>query len=69
MTYVMNSSFLSSRPAYRDILKEYWVEVILFDGDSVVVTIYAYSEEDAQAEAASMFDNVDYTMVQGCYAY
>lgn len=68
MTYVMNSSFHSSLPTNRDILKEYWVEVMLFDGESEVVTIYAYSEEDAQDEAASMFDNVDYTMVQGCYA-
>lgn len=68
MTYVMNSSFRSSFPTNRDILKEYWVEVMLFDGESEVVTIYAYSEEDAQDEAASMFDNVDSTMVQGCYA-
>lgn len=68
MTYVMNSSFRSSLPTNRDILKEYWVEVMLFDGESEVVTIYAYSEEDAQDEAASMFDIVDYTMVQGCYA-
>lgn len=68
MTYVMNTSFRSSLPTNRDILKEYWVEVILFDGESEVVTIYAYTEEDAQDEAASMFDNVDYTMVQGCYA-
>ena len=34
MTYVMNSSVLSSLPTNRDILKEYWVEVILFDGES-----------------------------------
>lgn len=69
MTYVMNSSVLSSLPTNRDILKEYWVEVILFDGESESVTIYAYNEEDAQDEAASMFDNVDYTMIQGCYVY
>jgi len=63
----MNSSVLSSLPTNHDILKEYWVEVILFDGKSETVTIYAYNEEDAQDEAASMFDNVDYTMIQGCY--
>lgn len=68
MTYVMNSSLLSTLPTSRDILKEYWVEVILFDGESDTVTVYAYSEEDAQDKAASMFDNVDYTMVQGCYS-
>lgn len=69
MTYVMNSSVLASFPTSRDILKEYWIEVILFDGESECVTVYAYSEEDAQSRAASMFDNVDYTMVQGCYEY
>lgn len=68
MTYVMNSSFCSSLPTTRDILKEYWVEVILFDGESEIVTVYAYNEEDAQSAAASMFDDVDYTMVQGCFA-
>lgn len=71
MTYVMNSSFsiFSNQPVNRDILKEYWVEVVLFDGGTETVSIYAYNEDDAQQQAASMFDDVDYTMVQGCYEY
>lgn len=69
MTYVMNPSFRSSLHANHDILKEFWIDVIFFDGESDTVTIYAFSEEDAQEQAASMFDNVDYTMVQGCYAF
>lgn len=71
MTHVMNSSFsiLANQPVNRDILKEYWVEVVLFDGDTETVSIYAYNEDDAQQQAASMFDDVDYTMVQGCCEY
>lgn len=71
MTYVMNSSFsiFANQPVNRDILKEYWVEVVLFDGGTETVSIYAYNEDDAQQQAASMFDDVDYTMVQGCYEY
>lgn len=69
MTFVMNSSVIASLPTSRDILKEFWVEVILFDGESESVTVYAYSEDEAQCQAASMFDNVDYTMVQGCYEF
>ncbi len=71
MTFVMNSSFsiFANQPVNRDILKVYWVEVVLFDGDSESVSVCAYNEEDAQQQAASMFDDVDYTMVQGCYEY
>lgn len=69
MTYVINSSFFANRPVNHDILKEYWVEVVLFDGAHETVYIFAYSEDDAQEQAASMYDDVDYTMVQGCYEY
>ena len=50
MTYVMNSSILSSLPTSRDILKEYWIEVITFDGESEYVTVYAYNEYEAQGK-------------------
>ena len=49
--------FDSSLNSHRK-LKNYSVEVITYDGDS-------YTEEIA----ASMYDNGDYTMIQGCYAY
>ena len=66
MTHVMNifdSSLISNRK-----LKYFSVEVITFDGDSNTVEIEARDEDEAQEIAASQFDNVDYTMVQGCFA-
>ena len=50
-------------------LREYQVEVITFDGDSYTEEIEARNADEAQEIAASMYDNVDYTMIQGCYAY
>lgn len=66
MTHVMNifdSSFNSNRS-----LKYYSVEVITFDGDSYTEEVEARSADEAQEIAASMYDDVDYTMVQGCFA-
>lgn len=66
MTYVSNI-FSSSINANRS-LKYYSVEVITFDGESFTTEVEARSAEEAQEIAASEFDNVDYTMVQGCFA-
>lgn len=48
-------------------VREYFVEVVTFDGVSENFTIEASSEEDAQKIAAEMVDNADYVMIQGCY--
>ncbi len=66
MTHVMNI-FDSSLNSNRK-LKYYSVEVITFDGESISVEVEARSAEEAQEIAASQVDDVDYTMVQGCYA-
>ena len=67
MTYV-NSIFSSSLNSNRK-LKYFSVEVITFDGESYTVEVEARSADEAQEIAASMYDDVDYTMVQGCFAY
>ena len=61
---IFDSSLNSNRS-----LKYYSVEVITFDGDSYTEEVEARSADEAQEIAASMYDDVDYTMVQGCYAY
>lgn len=66
MTHVMNI-FDSSLNSNRK-LKYYSVEVITFDGESISVEVEARTAEEAQEIAASQYDNVDYTMVQGCFA-
>ena len=66
MTHVMNI-FDSSLNSNRK-LKYYSVEVITFDGESISVEVEARSAEEAQEIAAAQVDDVDYTMVQGCYA-
>ncbi len=66
MTYVSNI-FNSSLNSNRK-LKYFSVEVITFDGESFIEEVEARSAEEAQEIAASEFDNVDYTMVQGCFA-
>ena len=63
MTYVSNN-FSSSLNSNRK-LKYFSVEVITFDGESYCEEIEARSADEAQEIAASMFYNVDYTMVQG----
>ena len=67
MTYVSNI-FSSSLNSNRK-LKYYSVEVITFDGESYTEEVEARDAEEAQEIAASMYDDVDYTMVQGCFAY
>lgn len=61
---IFDSSLNSNRS-----LKYYSVEVITFDGDSYTEEVEARSADEAQEIAASMYDDVDYTMVQGCFAY
>ena len=66
MTHVMNifdSSLISNRK-----LIYFSVEVITFDGESYTEEVDARDAEEAQEIAASQYDNVDYTMVQGCFA-
>ena len=67
MTHVMNifDSSLNSNSS----IKYYSVEVITYDGDSYTEEIEARNADQAQEIAASMYDDVDYTMVQGCFAY
>ena len=66
MTYVSNI-FNSSLNSNRK-LKYFSVEVITFDGESFIEEVEARSAEEAQEIAASMYEEVDYTMVQGCFA-
>ena len=49
-------------------LREYQIEVITFDGDSEIVYVEAHDASEAQEIAASMVENADYCMVQGCCA-
>lgn len=67
MTYVSTNIFGSSLNSNRK-LKYFSVEVITFDGDSITVEVEARSADEAQEIAASQFDNVDYTMIQSCFA-
>lgn len=66
MTYVSNI-FNSSLNSNRK-LQFFSVEVITFDGESFIEEVEARSAEEAQEIAASGYENVDYTMVQGCFA-
>ncbi|MGN1252045.1 MAG: hypothetical protein ACI4US_04115 [Muribaculaceae bacterium] len=66
MTYV--STIFSSSLNSNCKLKYFSVEVITFDDDSYTVEVEARSADEAQKIAASQFDDVDYTMVQGCFA-
>ena len=65
MTHVMNI-FGSSLNSNRK-LKYFSVEVITFDGESYTEEVEARNAEEAQEIAASQYDNVDYTMVQGWF--
>lgn len=66
MTHVINYSAVSSLNA-DNVLREYMVEVITFDGESETVYVEAYSEDEAQDKAAAEVENADYTMVQGSW--
>ncbi|MBD5231469.1 MAG: hypothetical protein HDS66_04865 [Bacteroidales bacterium] len=65
MTYVSNI-FNNSLNSNRK-LKYFSVEIITFNGESFTEEIEARSAEEAQEIAASMYEEVDYTMVQGCF--
>ena len=65
MTHVMNiygRTLISNRK-----LKYFSVEVITFDGESYTEEVEARDAEEAQEIAASQYEDVDYTMVQGCF--
>lgn len=66
MTYVSNI-FNSSLNSNNNI-KCYTIEVITFDGESFIEEVEAYNADEAQEIAASSHTDVDYTMVQGCFA-
>ena len=66
MTYVSNI-FSSSLNSIRK-LKYFSVEVITFNGESFTEEIEARNADEAQEIAASMYEDVDYTMIQGCFA-
>ena len=61
---IFDSSLTSNRK-----LKYFLVEVITFDGESFTEEIEARSADEAQEIAASMHNDVDYTMVQSCFTY
>lgn len=64
MTHVMTSTAAASLNS-NDILMEYMVEVITFDGESETVYIEAYDDAEAQDMAAAQVPGADYTMIQG----
>ena len=66
MTYVMSIAAASLNS--NNALKYWTIEVITFDGESVIVEVEARTAEEAQEMAASEVDNADYCMVQGCFA-
>ena len=67
MTYVSNI-FNNSLNSNRK-LKYFSVEIITFNGEIFTEEIEARSAEEAQEIAASMYEEVDYTMVQGCFVW
>lgn len=66
MTHVFNSTPSSYIPTVS-VLKVYIVEVITFEGESHTECVEAYTEEEAQALAAAMHTDVDYTMINGSW--
>ena len=58
-----NSNFFTSN--YDNELRSYTIEVITFGGESYTFEIEAENAEEAQAQAASLVEDADYTMVQG----
>ena len=59
---IFDSSLISNRK-----LKYFSVEVITFDGESYTEEVEDHDAEEAQEIAAYLHDEVDYTMVQGCF--
>lgn len=66
MTYV-RSIFNNSLNSNRKLIY-FSVEVITYDGESFTTEVEARTTDEAMMIAAAEFDNVDYTMVQGCFA-
>lgn len=66
MTYV-RSIFNNSLNSNSN-LKYFSVEVITFDGESYTTEVEARTADEAMLKATTEFDNVDYTMVHGCFA-
>ena len=64
MTHVSNSSVLFSASEVAAITA-YIVEVITYDNESETVYVEASDSDAAMDIAASMFEEVDYVMVQG----
>lgn len=46
-------------------LRSYTIEVITYEGESYTFEIEAESADEAQAQAAALVEDADYTMVQG----
>ncbi len=65
MTHVINHFSSSLNNTRKN--KFYTVEVITFDGESYTEEVEARNADQAQAIGASLYSEVDYTMVQGCY--
>ncbi|MDY4811958.1 MAG: DpnD/PcfM family protein [Muribaculaceae bacterium] len=65
MTYVASSFNFS--PISNRRLKYYTVEIVTFNGESFTEEVEARSSEEAIEIAASMYDEVDYVMIQGCF--
>lgn len=66
MTHVINSfinSFVSDNEC-----KYFSIEVITYDGQSVMLEVEADNADEAQELAAAQVENADYTMVQGGYS-
>lgn len=67
MTHVLN--YATTAILNNDnTLKEYMIEVITYDGESVMEYVEAYSADEAQEIAAATVPDADYTMIQGCWA-
>ena len=65
MTYF--NSFFKKSLSSSDTNKFFSVEIVTFGGESIFDEFEAYTEEEAQEIAFSMYEDVDYVMIQGCY--
>lgn len=66
MTHVMNYNAATSLPANNK-RKEYMIEAITFDGESVIEYVIARNGNEALSKAAALISNADYLMIQGCW--
>ena len=65
MTYI--NSFFKTSLSTSDKIKFFSVEIVTFGGESIPDEIEAYTEEEAQSIAFSMYEDVDFVMIQGSY--